>query len=153
MEVLDPDVAARVELLDLGCGSGRSLVSAERCSGIGGIGLDRDPAKVACARRAGLPAFQADVLDLRPSEGSPVRAVTFDRPVSVAFDVLLVAGPEVPGLRYRGAPGSSAARPLVASSDRRAPTRPTADRHRRRPSARVASSRAHAAGSVVRRSH
>jgi hypothetical protein len=70
--------AASVELLDLGCGAGGSLISATRRFGVEGIGLERDPRFVAKGQEAGLPIYQGDVLELDDEQFPAAKYVMLD---------------------------------------------------------------------------
>jgi len=67
-----------VRLIDLGCGAGRSLVSAARRFGVPGVGIDLDPRKVRKARKAGTDAMVGDITLLDPDEFAGVHYVNLD---------------------------------------------------------------------------
>jgi hypothetical protein len=75
---LDADTRSSVDLLEMGCGRGRSLISAERRFGVQGIGLERNPRAVAEARAAGLRVYEADLLLVEPDDLPPAKYVSFD---------------------------------------------------------------------------
>jgi SAM-dependent methyltransferase len=75
---LDARTRAEVELLDLGCGTGNRLEYATRRFGTTGIGIDRNPQKVAAAQHRGRRVYRADILELDPAEFGAVKYVTLD---------------------------------------------------------------------------
>jgi hypothetical protein len=66
IEAMTAEERAAVRLIDLGCGDGGSLRSAQRRFGVEGIGLDREERFVKTGRDNGLAIYQADVLELDP---------------------------------------------------------------------------------------
>lgn len=88
---LTPEVAAGAELLDLGCGVGRSLRSAETRFGARGIGLELNRRKVAIAQEDGLAVFRADIRDVGPGDFPAARYVTFDNVLEHLPDLDAVA--------------------------------------------------------------
>jgi hypothetical protein len=78
IDTIDDATRARVELIDLGCGEGGSLESAMRRFGVEGIGVELHAPSVVAARRKGLHAFQADILDLDASMLPSVKYVMID---------------------------------------------------------------------------
>jgi SAM-dependent methyltransferase len=78
LATITAEVRAGAELLDLGCGPGRSLESAVRRFDANAVGLELNAAKVRTAQEQGLPVFQADILDLQPADFPSVRYVTMD---------------------------------------------------------------------------
>lgn len=78
MRELPKDVAATAELLDLGCGVGRSLRAASHRFGARGIGLELNRKKVAEAQGEGLEVYRANILDIEPGDFRSVQYVTID---------------------------------------------------------------------------
>jgi SAM-dependent methyltransferase len=78
LRTLDPSERARTELLDLGCGDGRSLTSAARRFGVPGVGLDLSAGKVRRAQAEGRSVYRADIRDLDPGDFPSVRYVMMD---------------------------------------------------------------------------
>ncbi len=75
---LDPEARAAVELIDLGCGTGRSLRGAARRFGARGIGLERNERKVRIGQAEGIPIYRADLLEMDLATFPNVRYVTID---------------------------------------------------------------------------
>jgi hypothetical protein len=78
VRTIDPETRSHVELIDLGCGDGGSLLSACRRFGVDGIGLDREAKFVERGQRNGFEVYQADVLDLDPSDWPACKYVMLD---------------------------------------------------------------------------
>jgi len=76
---LDPAACARAELLDLGAGTGQWLQNEARRLGVDNpFGVDINRGKVAQARAAGRPVYEADFTTLDPQAFPAVKIVVFD---------------------------------------------------------------------------
>jgi SAM-dependent methyltransferase len=72
---LRPHLPPGSAVLDLGCGSGRTLKYLEEQLGVRGYGVDSSALAVALAREAGLPAVQEDLTTFLRSGAGPFDAV------------------------------------------------------------------------------
>ena len=77
-EALDDAARAAIELIDLGCGPGRSLRGAMRRFDARGIGIERHPGKVRKGQAEGLPVYRADILEMDLEAFPNVQYVTID---------------------------------------------------------------------------
>ncbi len=119
---------AAVELIDLGCGTGRSLRGALRRFGARGIGIERNPNKVAQAQQEGLPVYVGDILELDLEAFPNLAYVTIDNvlehlPGNDEVEAILAASIRLAGkvvhVRHRRATSSASA---TAAARSRAPT-------------------------------
>ncbi len=76
---MDLSVCAEADALNLGAGDGRWLLHEARRLGVEHpVGIERNPRKVARARAAGLPVYEADFMQLDPGAFPNVKIVVFD---------------------------------------------------------------------------
>jgi methionine biosynthesis protein MetW len=64
MEIIGEWVEPKARVCDLGCGRGALLAYLAQQKEVSGIGVDRDPAKIAACIRRGVNVFQGDMLEL-----------------------------------------------------------------------------------------